>query len=140
MAYYSNIGLLILNKDKTKFLTVQKYPYNINTDYIIPGGLFQESTVEECIKNEIKEELNCEVNFDSLQFVGAYQDVASGRPEKKVAIKLYMGELVGCPKPSFEIQRLCWIGEEDINNPKVSPIIKNKIIPDLVKKKILLSS
>ncbi|MDH4330940.1 MAG: NUDIX domain-containing protein [Candidatus Moranbacteria bacterium] len=137
MANYNKIGLLVLNNDQTRFLVVQKYPQNVTADFIMPGGQFEEETIEECLKNEIKEELNCEVDFDSLGFISEYEDEAAGRPEKTVSIKLYQGKLIGIPAPSTEIEHIHWITKDDISNPQVSPIIRNKIIPDLVKKNIL---
>lgn len=137
MAYYNKIGLLVLSEDQTKFLVVQKHPENITADYIMPGGQFTENTVEECLKNEIKEELNCELDFNSISYIAEYTDVAAGRPDRDVTIKLYKGNLIGTPQPSTEIQHLHWIGKEDLHNLNVSPIIRNKIIPNLIEKKIL---
>lgn len=137
MAYFNKIGLLVLNKDNTKFLVVRKSPNNVTGDYIMPGGQFEESSAEECIKNEIKEELNCEVDFSTLEYIDEYEDVAAGKPDKKVSIKLYQGRLLGDPIPSSEIKGLSWIGIDDQNNEDVSPIIRNKIIPDLIKKELL---
>ncbi|MCK5320702.1 NUDIX domain-containing protein [Candidatus Parcubacteria bacterium] len=137
MAYYNKIGLLVLNEDKTKFLVVQKHPQNVTADYIMPGGQFDEETVEDCLKNEIKEELNCKVNFDTLKYITEYTDVAAGRPDRYVSIKLYISDLIGDPQPSSEIENIYWISKDEINNHLVSPIIRNKIIPDLVERKIL---
>lgn len=137
MAYYNKIGFLVLNKDKTKFLVCEKSPEHVTSDYIMPGGKFEEKTVEENLKNEIREELDCEVDFSSLEYIGEYTDVAAGRPDRDVSIKLYKGNLIGTPKPSTEVKLIHWIGKEDQNNQNVSPIIRNKIIPDLVKKGIL---
>ena len=124
MAYYNKIGLLVLNTDSTKFLVCEKYPENVTSDYIMPGGLFQEATVEECLKNEIKEELNCEVDFSTLMYVNEYTDIAAGHPDRDVSIKLYVGALIGIPTPSTEVKELHWIGKGDIENEKVSPIIR----------------
>ena len=137
MAYYNKIGLLVLSKDQTKFLVCQKYPQNVTADYIMPGGQLTEENDTECIKNEVKEELSCEVDIKSLRLIGEYTDVAAGRPDRDVAIKLYEGELIGVPKPSTEVQYLHWIGKESANNKIVSPIVRNKIIPDLIKRHIL---
>jgi ADP-ribose pyrophosphatase YjhB (NUDIX family) len=131
------IGLLILNKTATKFLVVQKSPDNITGEYIIPGGRFEENTVDECLKNEIREELNCQINLNSLKYIGEYSDKAAGRFNTIVFIKLYQGKIIGEPKPTTEIKFLHWIGKNDMNNKNVSAIIRNQIIPDLVKKKIL---
>ena len=139
MAYYNKIGLLVLNKEQTKFLVCE--PGSLHTEkvtqYIMPGGQFEEDTIEECLKAEIKEELGCDIKTNNIEFVGEYTDIAASSPDRDVMIKLYKGNLIGTPVPSTEIGALHWIGKNDINNPKVSLIIKNKIIPDLVKRKIL---
>lgn len=103
----------------------------------MPGGQFEEDTIEECLKNEIKEELNCKVDFNVLEYIVEYVDVAAGRPDRDVSIKLYKGELIGTPQPSTEIEFIHWIGKEDMNNKKVSSIIRNKIITDLIDRMIL---
>lgn len=110
---------------------------DITNDYIMPGGQMTEETVEDCLKNEIKEELNCAVDFTTLSFVGEYADVAAGDPDHEVSIELYQATLLGTPQASAEIKAIHWIGKEDQDNERVSPIIRNKIIPDLVSRKIL---
>ena len=140
MAYYNKIGLLVLNEDQTKFLVCEPgslYKEKSVTQYLMPGGQFQEETIEECLKMEIREELGCDVNLDSIEFINDYTDVAASSPERDVLIKLYKGSLIGTPIPSTEIGALHWIGKDDLNNEKVSPIIRNKIIPDLIMKQIL---
>lgn len=139
MAYYNKIGLLILSEDAKKFLVCEpgdKYTEKSVTQYLMPGGKFKEKSDVECLKAEIKEELDCDVDVDSLELIGGYTDVAA-TPGRDVMIRLYRGELIGKPKPSTEIGALHWIGKEDIVNQKVSPIIRNKIIPDLVDKGII---
>ena len=87
-------------------------------------------------KREIKEELNSRFDKDKLEYIGEYEDEAAGAPSKKVVIKLYKGELLEEPKPSSEIIKLIWLGKnDDLEN--VSPIIKNKIIPDLARRNII---
>jgi len=103
----------------------------------MPGGKFEETTEIECLKNEIREELNCEIDVGTLEYIGEYIDVAAGKPDRDVSIKLYKGKLISIPKPSGEIKFIHWISKEDQTNLRVSPIIRNKIIPDLVKRGIL---
>ncbi len=139
MAYYNKIGLLILNEDETKFLVCEpgeKYLEKSVTQYLMPGGQYEEDSEKECLSAEIKEELNCEVDLESLEFISEYTDAAAvaGRD---VSIKLYKGKIIGSPMPSSEIGALYWIGKKDVGNPKISLIIRNKIIPDLIKRKIL---
>ena len=140
MAYYNKIGLLVFNENQTKFLVCelgQKYEEKTVKQYIMPGGQLDEKDDRECLIREIKEELDCEIDNDSVELVGEYNDVAAAGQGRDVIIRLYKGKLIGTPKPSSEIGALHWIGKADINNPKVSPIVKNKIIPDLVRREIL---
>lgn len=137
MVYYNKIGLLILNKDRTKFLVCEKAPENVTSDYIIPGGKLEKENDIDCLKNEIKEELSCDLDITSLKLIGEYTDTAAGRPSREVTIRLYIGKIIGVPKPSTEIKFIHWIGKEGRVNPKVSPIIRNKIIPDLTDRGIL---
>lgn len=138
MAYYNKIGLFVLNDDGTKFLACEKSPKNITSDYILPGGRIEAGEEDvTCLKREIREELDCDVDLASLEYLGEYVDVAAGRPDKDVSIKLYKGKVLGTPKPSSEIRFLHWIGAVDAENPRLSPILRRKIIPDLVKRGIL---
>ena len=137
MAHHNKTGLLVLNADNTRFLVCEKDPHDVTADYIMPGGQYDEASVEECLKNEIKEELDCQVDFSTLEKIGVYTDVAAGQPDRDVSITLFRGSLIGTPRPCSEIKKLHWIGKEDDKNERVSPIIRNKIIPDLVKQGLL---
>jgi 8-oxo-dGTP pyrophosphatase MutT (NUDIX family) len=136
MAYFNKIGLLLLSEDETKFLVCEKN--NFTTDFIMPGGKIErgESDIE-CLKRELKEELQVQIDDASLKFLGEYIDVAAGDPTKDVSIKLYQGKITGTPKPSQEITGIQWLGREDLAHPRLSPIIKNKIMPDLIARNIL---
>lgn len=139
MAYYNKIGLLILNDDQTKFLVCEpgdKYEEKAVTQYLMLGGQLENDSDIDCLKKEIKEELDCEINVDNLKYIDDYEDVAA-TPSRDVMIKLYRGNLIGEPEPSSEIGALHWVGKDDINNDKLSPIIRNKILPDLINKGIL---
>ncbi|HLC89834.1 MAG TPA: NUDIX domain-containing protein [Patescibacteria group bacterium] len=139
MAYYNKIGLLVLNNDQTKFLVCEpgnNYTEKSVTQYLMPGGQLEEKSDLECLQREIKEELDCDIDENSLELIGEYTDIAAV-PGRDVMIRLYQGKLIGEPKPSTEIGVLHWIGKEDLTNQKVSPIIRNKIIPGLIKREIL---
>jgi 8-oxo-dGTP pyrophosphatase MutT (NUDIX family) len=136
MAYFNKIGLLLLSDDQAKFLVCEKN--NFTSDLIMPGGQVDDGeNDEECLVREIKEELDADTDKTSLVFINEYVDVADGDPSKDVSIKLYLGKIVGEPKPSAEIIKFHWLGKDDISHPRLSPIIKNKILPDLIAKNIL---
>jgi ADP-ribose pyrophosphatase YjhB (NUDIX family) len=136
MAYFNKIGLLLLNEDRTQFMVCEKD--NFTSDFIMPGGQVDEGeNDEECLAREIKEELDVETDLKSLKFVGEYVDVASGDPTKDVSIKLYQGKIIGEPKPSQEIIGFKWIGKDPSTHERLSYIVKNRILPDLVGRGIL---
>ncbi len=136
MADINKIGLLLLNDKKTQFLVCEKYKGDVTSDFIMPGGQVEEDeTDEQCLIREIQEELGVELDDKNLVYLGEYIDVAAGMPGKFVSIKLYQGQITEDPKPSSEIKQFHWIGRE--GSPRLSPIIKNKILPDLILKNIL---
>lgn len=136
MAYFNKIGLLILDDEQAKFLVCEKD--NFTNDFIMPGGKIEEGENDiECLKRELAEELQVDVDEASLKFIGEYLDVAAGDWTKDVSIKLYLGKIIGKPKPSQEIIGIEWLSKDDLSHPRLSPIIKNKIIPDLIARKIL---
>ncbi len=136
MAYFNKIGLLVLNDDQTKFLVCEKD--NFTSDFIMPGGQLEKNEDEvECLTREILEEMSVKIDQQNLKYIDEYTDVAAGDPTKDVSIKLYVGQVLGDPKPSSEIKKFHWIGKNDISNDRVSAIIKNKIIPDLIKRKLI---
>ena len=138
MAYYNKIGLLILNDDQTKFLVCEpgeKYEEKTVTQFLMPGGQLEEDSDEECLKREIKEELDCNIDLKSIEFIKTY-DGPAAFPGRDVMIKLYKGKILGKPKPSSEIGALHWVSEKDLDNPRLSPIT-NIILKDLIKKGII---
>lgn len=139
MSYFNKVWMLILNSDSTKFLVCQKDRLNVTNQYIMPWGRVEEydPTHVDCLVREIGEELWCKVNMDTLEYLGEYVDVAAGMPDKNVSIKLYKWELIWEPVPCNEIKYLHWIGKEHIDEDIVSPIVKNKIMPDLIDREIL---
>jgi 8-oxo-dGTP diphosphatase len=137
MAYWFHIGLLVLNDDSTKFLVCEKDKSDITDQFIMPGGQMDEQSVEECLKQEIKEELSCDVDVSTLKYIGEYTDVAAGDPDHDLIMDLFQGKLVGKPQPAAEIKRIHWIGKKDQYDARVSSIIRDKIIPSLIEKGIL---
>jgi 8-oxo-dGTP diphosphatase len=137
MADFNKIALLILSPDNRKFLVCEKD--NFTSDFIMPGGQIEQGESDiKCLSREIKEELDVDVKLNSLNYIGEYVDVAAGDSTKNVSIKLYQGKINGQPVPSAEIKKLHWISTDDKLQNRLSPIIINKILPDLIQRKILL--
>jgi 8-oxo-dGTP diphosphatase len=116
------IGLAAI--EKNKILLVKKKGL---AELIMPGGKIEPGeTAEQCLRREIKEEL--EADICELAFLGTFEDKASGRDDA-VSIALYAGKIKGPIKASNEIESYVWYGLG--SNEKLSPIVKNKILPFL---------
>lgn len=136
MADIIKAGILI-TKDNRLLLCRKN---NATSKLIIPGGSIElGESPEECIIREIHEELGSGVQVSELRYLGTYEDDAAFDDpaiHKTVQIILYQGKLTGSPVPSSEISELVWFESQlDIN--ELSPIIKNKILPDLLNRKVL---
>ncbi len=125
-------GLLVL-KDK-KFLINRKKG---TTLFLMPGGKpEQNESIEDCLVREIKEEHACSLVRESISYFGDFEDVAANEPNTLVCITLYLGTIVGIPSISSEIEEQRWFGKHD--DPQIlSPIIRHKILPVLVEKKLI---
>lgn len=135
MADFNKVGALILRGNR--ILLCRK---NRDTSkLILPGGRVEsgESDVE-CLARELREELG-EVTLTHLEYLGTYEDRASlDDPTivKTLRLALYRGDLEGEPTPSSEITELVWFGP-DSNREALTPIVINRILPDLVARGIL---
>lgn len=140
MRTYRKIALLALNDDRTKYLVVQKVPYSTTQEWIMPGGQLEEHSEEECLANEILEELDCEVGLETLKYIGTYEGPAAGNEDNRIWMKIYEGKLLGTPTPSGEIVAVHWVGEEDLDNPRLSRFNREVLMPDLLERGILRSA
>ena len=135
MADFNKIGLITLQKDA--FLLCRKNHFT--SRLILPGGRIEKGEDSmACLTRELREELG-EVSAFNIQYIGTYQDIAhSDDPSivKTLEIQLFSGELKGIPMPCSEIKELVWFNKHS-NVEELTPILKNKIIPDLIRKKIL---
>ena len=132
MADYHKAGLLVL-RGGCILLCRKRHTTEL---LILPGGCLETGeNSEECIKREVQEELG-NISVSGLEFVGTYSDVAAGGTGKIVQIELYRGDLSGEPAPQSEIKELVWFSRHD-DRRQLAPSIANKILPDLISRRIL---
>lgn len=125
-------GLIILHDGK--FLINRKFNTKL---FLLPGGKpKKDETIEECLVREIKEEHKVNLARESIEFFGDFEDIAANEPDTLVFIKTYRGKIEGMPKVNMEIEEQRWFGKND-DAEILSPILKNKILPALIKKKII---
>jgi 8-oxo-dGTP pyrophosphatase MutT (NUDIX family) len=136
MVDFNKVGLLVVRD--SRLLLCRKH--NLASKLILPGGCIEPGeTPDECLIREIGEELG-DVALENLEYVGIYLDeAASDDPtvHKTVEIELHRGEIIGSPVASSEIVELVWFGPESDMN-ELSPILVNKILPDLIERKLVI--
>ena len=125
-------GLIIIRNKK--FLINRKYN---TTLFLMPGGKPENNeTIEECLIREIKEEHQVDLKKETIKYFGDFEDIAANEPNTIAHIKVYSGEIIGEPKINEEIEEQRWFGRND-NQKILSPILKNKILPEILKQKII---
>ena len=129
---YDKVGLLVRRGDRILLCRKRKGTSLL----ILPGGCIESGeTHQDCLQREAREELG-PIEVTNVEYIGTYRDQAAGDPSKTVQIALYEGTLTGEPKAHSEIAELIWFGPED-GRAHLSPSIVNKILPDLIQRRIL---
>lgn len=90
--------------------------------YYIPGGKREQGESDhQALIREIKEELNVELQEDSLNYIGTFTAQAHGHAEGiLVQMTCYEGEYIGDLKASSEIAEFVWLDSNDMDD--ISPV------------------
>lgn len=100
MRVIKKIALAVF-KDK-KILMVRDNK-NDQVFYSLGGKVEEGENDHQCLIREVREEINCEVDPSSLEFLEEFEAPAHGKENTLLNIRLYKGDLLGEPKPSQEI-------------------------------------
>lgn len=94
--------------------------------YTLGGKIEAGENDYECLKREVKEEIGCEVDQESIKFLKEFEDEAHGGGILNV--RLYEGKLIGEPKPSSEVVEIGWFDTKS-DPEKLSVIARRTIFP-----------
>lgn len=93
------------------------------------GGKLEEGESDmECLKREVKEEIDCEIDAVSIKFMTEFEDIAHGKGETMLNIRMYEGKLVGDPKPNSEVVEIDWFDTKS-DKKHLSIIAQRTIFP-----------
>lgn len=118
---------------KDKKLLVGRSEDQQEVFYAVGGTVEEGESDIECLLREIKEELAAEIDKDSIEFLEEFEDIAHGRENTFVNIRMYTGRLLNEPKPSSEVVELAYF-DTSVDPKHLSQIAKTKIFPWLKEK------
>jgi 8-oxo-dGTP diphosphatase len=94
-----------------------------------PGGKIEDGETDvECLRREVKEELDVDIDMDSVVLLGEFEAPAHRKPDLKVNIRLFSCQLTGEPKPHDEIVELKYF-DSSVDKKHLTPISIEKIFP-----------
>ena len=102
--------------------------------YFTPGGRVEEGDDSiESLRQEIRMKLDCEI--ENIKFFKTFRGTndTTGEPFYQMC---YFGKIVGKMKPRNGVTKVKWVDKTAKGTP-IRPMMKDKIIPTLVKKKLL---
>lgn len=93
-----------------------------NDFWFVPGGQVNPGeTLEEALKREIREELNC--NLKSKGLLGTYFEERPDMPGDFIAIVTYLAEIKGKITPATEIEEIGWFDVKEVLQISQAPNI-----------------
>lgn len=125
MQTIQKVALAVFKKKKMLQVRTKKNP---QVFYTLGGKLEEGESDIGCLKREVKEEINCDLDESSIKFLTEFEDEAHGKEDSLVNIKMYEGKLIGEPKPGSEVVEIGWF---DSNSDKkhLSTIAQRTIFP-----------
>lgn len=103
--------------------------------FISPGGKIEPGeTPQECLKREIKEEIDTEVVAAKLFCTN---HATAALENKKIEISSWLVEITGDPVPSSEIDELRWISFSESHSMNIGSIFRDHVIPALKKQGLI---
>ncbi|AWZ48953.1 8-oxo-dGTP diphosphatase MutT [Clostridiaceae bacterium 14S0207] len=111
------VGAIIENEDKEILCTLRSPKMSIPNHWEFPGGKIEENeTLKQAIEREIKEELNCTVNFIDIFNDDTYE--YDNFIVNLITLKCKLVE--GTPTAS-EHSKLLWLHRENLSSLKWAP-------------------
>jgi 8-oxo-dGTP diphosphatase len=121
------VGLAVV--EAHRLLVVRKKG---SSTYILPGRKPEHGEDDlQTLTREIEEELGCELDQNTVVFLGCFSDRAADTVDTRVTIRLYAADLIGTPSPHSEIEALKWYSPAAKSEDTLAPSLEHHILPFL---------
>lgn len=125
MRTIKKVALAVFKDKKMLQVRSKKHP----EVFFTLGGKIEEGEDDlACLKREIKEEIDCDIDESSLKFLAEFEDVAHGKGSDLLRVRIYEGNLKGEPKPSSEIAEIGYFDSKS-DKKHLSVIAQRTILP-----------
>jgi 8-oxo-dGTP diphosphatase len=129
MDKYIRIAAIIIKNKKILYLKGD------GPELWTPGGKPEQGeTDEECLRRELHEEINAELQ--SMKFFKTYEYDSYFHPGRMVEERVYFATIIGNLTSLAEIHELIWISKDEYRKYKIIPL-NTPLILDLIKNKFL---
>lgn len=96
--------------------------------YTLGGKIEPGESEIDCLRREVNEEIGCDLDKKSLKFLTEFEDVAHGKENTLINLRIYKGKIIGEPKSSSEIVEIGWFDTKS-DKRYLSEIAQRKIFP-----------
>lgn len=100
------IKIICLAVIKERKLLVVRHHKNKEVFYQLGGKPKDNETDTECLIREVKEEINANIQKDTLKFLHEFKNEAFDKKNTRVNIRLYKANIKHEPQPSSEIAEI----------------------------------
>ncbi|MBI4033539.1 NUDIX domain-containing protein [Candidatus Saccharibacteria bacterium] len=96
--------------------------------YAVGGKVEEGETDVECLKREVKEELDVDLDPQSIKFLHEFNGPPHGKPDAILNMRFYEAKIMGEPHPTEEIVEIQYF-DSAVDQKHLSEIARTQIFP-----------